>query len=82
MGDRVNINGVAVFEIIVGKDGHIMDARAISGHPLALAQLLGSASKWRFTPLNNGGIASQVCGRLNVHFSIVENQVKIKVVEP
>ena len=39
MGNHVNVNGVAVFELTVGKDGHIVSAKALSGHPLALPTL-------------------------------------------
>jgi len=82
MGNHVNISGVAVFEVTVGKDGHVRNVRAISGHPIALTHLLESANKWRFVPLMKDGIGRQVCGRLSVQFSIVENQPKVKVAEP
>jgi hypothetical protein len=80
MGNHVNVNGVAVLELRIGKDGRIVNARAISGHPLALPLLLNTLNKWRFKPLVQNETAQQTCGRLSVKFSIVENLSKVEVV--
>ncbi len=82
MGNHVNVRGVAVFELMVGKDGHVLNAKAISGHPLAIPRLLESVDKWRFKPLIRDGVARQTCGRLTVKFSIVENQPTVEVARP
>lgn len=82
MGNHVKVTGVAVFEVVVGKNGRVLNAKAISGHPLAVPRLLGSVDKWRFKPCIRNGVASQSCGRLKVKFSIVENQSKFEVVRP
>ena len=83
MGNHVNFRGVAVFELMVGKNGHVLEAKVISGHPLAVPLLMGSVNKWRFRPLLRDGAAWRVCGRLSVKFSVVENQPKlVKVVRP
>jgi hypothetical protein len=42
MGNHVNVSGVVVFELTVGKDGRILNARTISGHPLAFPLLIGA----------------------------------------
>ena len=80
MGNHVNARGVAVLELTVGKDGHVANAKAISGHPLALSLLLGAIQEWRFKPLIRNKTARQECGRLNVEFSIVENLSEVEVV--
>lgn len=82
MGNHVNFRGVAVFELMVGKNGRVLNANAISGHPIAIHLLLGSVNKWRFKPLIEHGVARQTCGRLTVKFSIVENQPNVEVVRP
>ena len=51
MGSHVNVNGVAVFDLTVGKNGRIVNAKAISGHPLALPLLLRAMDKLQFKPL-------------------------------
>jgi hypothetical protein len=82
MGNHVNVRGVAVLELMVGKNGRVLNAKAISGHPLAIPLLLGSVDKWLFTPVIRDRVARQTCGRLTVKFSIVENQPKVEVVRP
>ncbi len=79
MGNHVNVRGVAVFELMVSENGRVLNARAISGHPLAIPRLLGSVDKWRFKPLIRDAVARQTCGRLTVKFSIVENQPNVVV---
>ena len=63
-------------------NGHVLNAKVISGHPLAVPLLVGSLSKWRFKPLQEDGVAWQACGLLSRKFSIVENQSKVEVVRP
>jgi len=82
MGNHLNLNGVAVFELIVGEDGHVVNARAISGHPLAIPLLIGAMDKWRFKPLVQNETARQVCGRLSVRFAVAQNSSKVEVVRP
>ena len=82
MGNHVNVSGVAVFELMVDKNGRVLNAKAISGHPLAVPRLVGSVEKWRFKPLMRDGVAHQTCGRLSLKFSIVENQLTVEVVRP
>lgn len=79
MGKHVNFRGVAVFELMVGKNGRVLNAKAISGHPIAIHLLLGSVDKWRFKPLIRDGVARQTCGRLTAKFSIVENVSNVQV---
>ena len=61
MGNHVNANGMALFELTVGKDGRIANAKAISGHPLALSLLTGAMDKWLFKPLVRNETARQGC---------------------
>jgi len=82
MGNHNNGGGIAVFEITFGEDGKVVNAKAISGHPLAIHLLIGAAPKWRFRPFVQHGAAKQACGRLTVKFSIVENQTSVVVVQP
>jgi len=64
MGNHVIVRGVVVFELIVGKDGRVLNAKAISGHPVAIPLLLGSVEKWRLKALIRDGMEHQTCGRL------------------
>lgn len=82
MGNQVNVSGIAVFELTVGKDGRIVNAKAISGHPLAFPLLIGAMDKWRFRPLLRNKTARQMCGRLSVKFTMIPNLSKVAVVSP
>lgn len=82
MGNHVNVSGVAVFELMVGKNGRVLKTKVISGHPLAVPRLIESLEKWRFKPLMLDGVAHQTCGQLSLKFSIVENQPKVEVARP
>jgi hypothetical protein len=79
-GDHVNIRGTAVIELTVAKDGSVRCAQALSGHPLAISQLIGAVQKWRFKPFVKDGVALQFCGRLRVKFAVVENRPSVEVV--
>lgn len=60
MGNHVNVSGLAVFELMIGKNGRVLNAKAISGHPLAIPLLLGSVDKWRFKPFGGSHTRSFV----------------------
>jgi hypothetical protein len=81
-GNHVNIHGDAVIDLVVGKNGIVQCAKAVSGHPIALAQLIGRVQKWRFKPLVMDNIARSFCGRLSVKFNIVDNRSTLEVVGP
>jgi len=82
MGNHVNLEGIAVFRLTFSKDGRIVCAKAISGHPLALPLLIGAMNKWQFRPYRQDEIARQACGQLRLKFSVVENLSAVEVVRP
>jgi hypothetical protein len=82
MGDHVNFDGLAVLELIVGKNGRVLNAKAVTAHPLVLPLLMASVAKWRFKPVMRDGVAQQTCGHLKLQVSITENQSKVEVIRP
>lgn len=42
MGNQTNSGGIAAFEITIGKDGKVLAAKALSGHPLGIAILIAA----------------------------------------
>jgi hypothetical protein len=34
VGNHVNVKGIVIMELIVGKNGRVLNAKAISGHPV------------------------------------------------
>jgi hypothetical protein len=80
MGNHVNLNGTAVIELVVAKDGSVTCAKAVSGHPLALSGLIGRVQKWRFNPFVRDGVARRICGSLRIKFVVVNNRPSATVV--
>jgi hypothetical protein len=82
MGDHINVKGIAVFEVTFGRDGKVIHAKAVSGHPIAINLLLGAAPEWQFRPFVQDGTARRACGRLTVRFSMVESKASVVVLQP
>jgi biopolymer transport protein ExbD len=80
MGNHVNINGIALMEVEVEKNGRVQCVQALSGHPLAIAHLIAASRNWRFKPYVKKGIARQFCGRLRLKFSFAESLPFVEVV--
>jgi hypothetical protein len=79
MGNHVNLKGVAVFQVTFDENGGVVDARAISGNPLAIGHLIDAAKRWRFEPYVRDGIARKGCGRITLNFSMVEGVRSVQV---
>lgn len=81
MGKHVNLSGLAEFEVVVSTDGTVFSLRAITGHPIATALLLGAVQDWQFEPYLPNGVARKACGRLRLRFSVVENVSSVQLAE-
>lgn len=81
MGNHSNYRGVAVFQIGFNERGRVTDARAISGHPLGISNLIAAASKWRFKPVVVKGQKKKACGRISIKFQMNENVPWAKVLQ-
>ena len=78
-GNHVNINGIALMEVTVDRDGQVLCVQTLSGHPLAITHLIGASRSWKFKPYLKNGSAQRFCGRLRVNFSFVENKPSVEV---
>jgi N-acyl-L-homoserine lactone synthetase len=79
IGFHTNASGIAVFEVVFDTDGRVLDAKAVSGHALAIPLLMASVPRWRFLPYLRNGVAQKACGTLRLKFSIVENVSDVQV---
>jgi hypothetical protein len=82
MGNHSNASGVVVFQLIVGKNGKVKNAQAISGHPIAISLLIGAVPKWRFQPFVEDGTKKQTCGPISLRFRILNNRTSVEVMKP
>jgi len=81
MGNHVNVKGIALMEVTIDKDGRVLCAQALSGHPLAITHLIEASRRWKFKPYLKNGSAQRFCGRLRLNFSFVENKPSVEVVD-
>lgn len=65
-----HLRGEVVLDLLIDEQGHVACARAISGHPIAIASAMASIQTWRFKPFvqRNKGIA--VFGHLTIPYDV------------
>ncbi len=57
-----------VLELTIGKDGAVLDAKAVSGEPAFAAPAVEASRAWRFEPASRGGVAIATKIRFAVRF--------------
>lgn len=60
--------GTVVVEIVVGEDGNVVWASAVSGHPLLQQAAVAAARQAKFSPTRLSGQPVQVSGTLTYNF--------------
>lgn len=60
--------GTVEVQVIIGLDGSVIVAAAISGHPLLQAAAVGAARQARFTPTKYKGAPAKVVGVIQYNF--------------
>ena len=60
--------GTVDVKVMIGLDGTVIAAAAISGHPLLQAAAVGAARQARFTPVKYNGEPVKVVGVIQYHF--------------
>jgi TonB family protein len=66
---QVNASGEVRVEVIIGENGRVISAKAVSGHPALRSAAEDAASKWVFKPTEAGGKPVQVKGTLSFVFN-------------
>ncbi|HLG17686.1 MAG TPA: energy transducer TonB [Blastocatellia bacterium] len=67
---QIHVQGSVAVEIIVGVDGRVESARAISGHPLLIRAAVEAARGWRFQPTLLNGVPVQATGVITFIFKL------------
>ena len=62
-------NAVLVFKIRTDENGDVVCVRAIFGHPIMIASVIGSLKDWKFQPRKVGGRRRPIYGTLVVQTS-------------
>lgn len=65
---QVGVQGAVTVEILIDEQGHVVSARATSGHPLLRAAAQSSAYQAKFSPTSISGHAVKVSGVITYNF--------------
>jgi TonB family protein len=65
-------SGPVQVQIIVSEEGKVMEANAISGHPLLRDSAVEAARKWEFKPTELSGAAVKVQGTLTFNYTLAD----------
>jgi protein TonB len=68
LAKATRVSGVVKVQVLVGEDGKVLWAQAISGHPLLQDAAVGAARGARFSPTLRCGVPVRVSGTLSYNF--------------
>jgi len=63
-------SGTVQVQIVIDEDGNVIDAQAISGHPLLYGASVGAARASKFTPTKLNGQPVKVTGVISYNFTL------------
>lgn len=64
------VQGTVILTVHVGKDGTVLEASPISGHPLLVNAAIEAVSEWRYRPVMQDGRPVDVITAVSVPFSL------------
>jgi TonB family protein len=64
------VSGQVLVQVLVGPDGRVLTADAVSGHPLLRDASVEAARQWQFKPTELSGAAAPVQGVLTFNFTL------------
>jgi periplasmic protein TonB len=65
---QTRISGIVVIDAIIDEGGNVVQARAVSGHPLLIAAALRAVLQWKYEPTSLNGQPVSVELQVQVHF--------------
>ena len=70
---EAHIQGVVRVRVFIGTDGHVQEARLVSGHPLLAPAALQAARQWSFKPFEQDGKPARAVTNLEFSFPPAAN---------
>jgi len=70
LAKSASVSGAVVLEVLVGKDGRVVLARALSGHPLLTGAARDAVMTWTYSPTLRAGEPVQVLTTVTVNFTL------------
>lgn len=65
------VEGEVLLEVVVGRDGSVVEANVVSGHPLLTDAALAAVKQWKFEPYLIDGRAVETQTKIRVTFSLI-----------
>ena len=66
----LNLTGRLAIEVRFGRDGKVACARALEGHPIAIAAAMDAIRKWTLKPIELSGVPKAGCGRITIKYKL------------
>jgi protein TonB len=67
---EAHIQGTVVVDAVIDEKGNVVQARAVSGHPLLIAAALKAVLQWKYEPTSLNGQPVSVELQAQVHFNL------------
>jgi TonB family protein len=64
----MRLSGLGFVNIIIGKNGEVVDVRKVKAHPLIADTTVGAIRQWRFEPYKLNGEPSEVSTQVEILF--------------
>jgi len=66
----IHASGAVQVQITISEEGQVIDAVAISGHPVLRSEAVKAARQWLFSPTKLSGVPVQVSGIITFNFTL------------
>jgi protein TonB len=67
---NIGASGAVLVEVIIGEQGNVISARALSGHPILKNCAVEAARGWKWNPTFLNGVPVQVIGTITFNFNL------------
>ena len=65
---QVKVAGKVEVEVVIGTDGNVESAKALTGNPLLTQSAVSAVQKWKFTPFTADGQPTKAVANLSFDF--------------
>ena len=70
LGTQARIQGTVRFTVVIARDGHVMDIRLVSGHPLLVTAAREAVAQWVYRPTLLNGQPVEVVTTVDIGFRL------------
>jgi protein TonB len=66
------IQGVVKLNVVIGRDGKVLDAQPVSGQPMLIEWAIDAVKQWEYRPTLLNGQPIEVLSQVEVNFQLNE----------